>query len=278
VLICCSVWAGEKDQRDYAPFPQPDAGYVTDIADLLTGDQEEAIEQWLYRAEKEKGVEIVVSLLQSVRDYPRAPQTLEPFATAMFNRYGIGDKAKNNGILLLVFKKDRKLRIELGAGYAKSRDRDAKRIIDHVIVPRFKKNDYPGGVTEGVRTVLKEFAGMSVSDTAEKKDGSVAPSSPQEPKEPFTLSWPLVVVIVALLLLTRSLYARGKRGWGWVFAGAMVVAALGLFRGLGALADSATDSSSSDDDYGDSGGWSSGGFGGGFGGGFSSGGGASGSW
>ena len=126
-------------ERDYAPFPNPDAGYVTDIAEVLTDAEEEQIERWLYQAESRTKVEIIVVTITAMTDYPGTPNaSIESFATGLFDAYGIGNTPKNDGVLLVVSVKDRKARIELGAGYGRGRDGDARRIMDAGHVAGFR--------------------------------------------------------------------------------------------------------------------------------------------
>ncbi len=233
----------------YAPFPTPDSGYVTDLAHVLTRDQEEEIEQWLWRVEERTGVEMAVVTINSISDYPGTPnESIEKFATALFDRWGIGNRPKDDGVLLLVAVGDRKARIELGAGHGHARDRAASAIMEGVIVPRFRKEDYRGGLREGVLALMLEFAHVRVG-----------------------WNWPLIVLTTAIpviALTAVSLFRHGKRGWGWVFVGLGLVAVLAVIWVIRVFRQSDGDSSS----------WSAGGFGGGFGGGSSGGGGASGSW
>ncbi|MFW6162583.1 MAG: TPM domain-containing protein [Planctomycetota bacterium] len=147
--------------QDYSPFPNPDSGYVTDLAGLLSKDEEERIERWLWRIESKTQVEIIVLTLGSIADYPETPnQSIEAFATGLFNAYGIGNKPRNHGVLLLVARKDRKVRIELGAGYSRDRDADAAGIIQEGILPHFREDEYAEGIIEGVRAIMREFAGV----------------------------------------------------------------------------------------------------------------------
>jgi uncharacterized protein len=240
----------DREGKDYYPFPNPDAGYVTDIAGLLTPDEEERIERWLWQVESKRGVEIIVVTIRSIRDYPGAPSgSIESFAQGLFDKYGIGNMPENNGVLLLVASKDRKARIELGAGYGRSRDGDARRIMSREIVPRFKGGDYPAGIIDGVRALIREFASLRIG-----------------------FPWHVVgmaALIVVLVLVAISLFRNGKRGWGWVTVGLIVVLTLVLIRMVTEILRHMPEGHSS--------GWSSGGLGG-FGGGFSGGGGATGSW
>ncbi|MEX2386919.1 MAG: TPM domain-containing protein [Phycisphaeraceae bacterium] len=235
----------------YAPYPEPDAGYVTDLAGLLSADEEERIEQWLWQAESRTGVEIAVVTIDSILDYPGTDnQRIEAFARGLFDAYGIGNLPENDGVLLLVARGDREARIELGAGYGRRRDRDARAIMDGTIVPAFANGDYPAGITDGVKAILLEFAGVRVG-----------------------WNWPLIVTGLAIPLVGAvavSLFRSGKRGWGWVAVGLLIVLLLALVRMVVTVVRHMPE--------GNSGSWSSGGFGGGFGGGSSGGGGATGSW
>jgi uncharacterized protein len=240
-----------RAEKDYAPFPDPGPGYVTDLVGLLTPEQKERIQQWLWQVESRTGVEIVVVVISARSDYPGAPQgSIEQFARGLFDKYGIGNLPRNDGVLLLVTVKDRQARIELGAGYGRARDGDATRIMDREILPSFRKGDYPDGIAAGVRAIMREFASVRVG-----------------------LNWPLLAALAgipALGLIAYSLFKSGKRGWGWVCVGLIVVLLLAVFylvrKTLEHLPEGGSDS------------WSPGGFGGGFGGGSSGGGGATGRW
>jgi uncharacterized protein len=194
-------------------------------------------------------VEIIVLTLFSIKDYPGTPNTsIEKFATALFNTYGIGNMPDNNGVLLLIAAKDRKARIELGEGYGRVRDGDARRIMDDVIVPEFKRAGYADGIKKGVKAIALEFANVRIG-----------------------WNWTLIISIIAvpvLGIIALSLFRNGKKGWGWVVVGLGFLLILFIVWMVIGIIRSSPGSSSSG---------SSGGLGG-FGGGFSGGGGATGSW
>jgi uncharacterized protein len=244
-LLCLGSWA-EARTGNYAPFPNPDAGYVTDIAGLLTKDQEQQLERWLLQTEKRSGVEIIVVTIQSMKGYPGTPnRSIEEFARALFDTYGIGNMPKNNGVLLLVAVQDRKARIELGAGYGHARDNDADRIMARKIVPHFRQGQYAEGLVTGVAALVREFGGMMLL--------------------PWWLPWTVAGAIVVLIPVAISLFRNGKRGWGWIVAGLILVLFLALIWIIRRIAEASSTSSEA------------GGLGG-FGRGFSGGGGATGSW
>ena len=138
-----------QKQIDYAPYPKPGSGYVTDKAGLLTDKAEERIETWLWQIESRSNVEIAVVTIYSIKDYPGTDNgSIESFAKGLFNKYGIGNLPKNNGILLLVAVKDRKATIELGKFYGDKYDAKAREIMKGVIIPQFKKDRYRAGHSE----------------------------------------------------------------------------------------------------------------------------------
>jgi uncharacterized protein len=244
-LLCLGCWA-EARTGGYAPFPSPDAGYVTDLAGLLSEEQEQQLERWLLQTERDTGVEIIVVTIQSVRDYPGTPnRSIEEFARALFDAYGIGNMPGNDGVLLLVAAQDRKARIELGAGYGHSRDKDADRIMVQKIVPRFRHGQYAEGIIRGAKALMRRFGGMILI--------------------PRWVSWALGSAIAALIPVALSLFRNGKRGWGWIVLGLILVLVLALIWIIRRLLEVLPTS-------GEAGGL------GGFGGGFSGGGGATGSW
>lgn len=247
LLILSLSLAGQN--KSYHPYPQAGSGYVTDLANILTDDEEERIEQWLWKVEEKKGVEIAVVTINSIKDYNEAPQNLKEFATGLFDRYGIRNLPRNDGVLLLVCKNDRNLRIELGKFYGPGENSEARGIIDDIIVPHFRKDAYGTGITEGVKAIMLDFAGLRVG-----------------------WNWPLIIILISIpaaILICISLFRNGKKGWGWIFVGIiLVLLSTALFIIIHILKNS----------NGRSSGWSSGGHGGGFGGGSSGGGGASGSW
>jgi uncharacterized protein len=236
--------------RDYSPYPAPAPGYVTDLAGVITQQDKDYLNHMIYQTEKKTGVEMVVLTINSIRDYPTGTYNIEGFAAGLFNKWGIGNLPKNDGVLLLVAVKDRKARIELGGGYGRSRDADAQRIMNRIMVPYFKKNQFSAGIKKGGTGLASEFAHCR-----------------------WTFAWSVVVItllIVVAVFVAISLFRSGRRGWGWVVVGIITILVLALLRILGRLAHEMAESRS--------GLGSPGGFGGGFGGGFSGGGGATGSW
>lgn len=303
---------GDGTAKSYAPYPQPDHGYVTDLAKVLGAQREEAIEQKLGVVEKATGVEIVVVTIGSMSDYPGVPQDIETLSRGLFDVYGVGNLPANNGVLLVVAVKDRAARIELGAGYVHARDGDTNRIMQGRIIPRFRQNDYAGGIEAGVDAIVETFAkkkgeagkvsgaasGNGVVERPGESQG-IETVPPEVVRRGHAEDWSPVVWgvlgIAGVVLVVVSLLRHGKRGWGWVVAGLAIVVVLavvtmiyqlmknsgnrgGSYWGSSGFGNSFGGRSSGGFSGGGSGGLGGGGGGSSFGGGFSGGGGATGRW
>jgi len=141
-------------------YPEYNSTTVNDYAGLLDDTSEARVVAQLEALKKDTGVEMAVLTLS--RQEMFAPDiTLEKFATGLFNEWGIGDKISNDGVLVLVMKTDRAMRIELGGSYGRDWDRAAARVIDRSFLPAFKEDRYQygieAGVTDTINTIVTPF-------------------------------------------------------------------------------------------------------------------------
>ncbi|WP_299401848.1 YgcG family protein [uncultured Roseobacter sp.] len=137
-------------------YPIYQSTTVNDYAQVLPADIEARIAAQLRALKAETGVEMSLLTLESKRPY--APnQTLEEFSTGLFDKWGIGDRDSNNGVLILILTEDREMRIELGAAYSNDWDRDAKRVVDNRFVPALSNDDYVRGLQEGTTATIDEI-------------------------------------------------------------------------------------------------------------------------
>jgi uncharacterized protein len=152
---------------------------VNDFAGVLDDAAEARIAALVDDARRDPGVEITVVTIPRVATY--APgQTLEAFATGLFNAWGIGSRATNDGILILLSVEDRAVRIELGGAYPPVYDGRALRVIDVVMLPPFRQGDWAGGIETGVTAAVEDIArpfraGASVTETSGIGDGGGFP-------------------------------------------------------------------------------------------------------
>jgi len=162
VLALTVLPAGARD------IPKP-TGYVTDTAGLISPTVKLKLEQFLHDFETSDSTQITVLTIPSLEG-----EALEEYALKVLESWGIGQKDKDNGALLLVAKDERKIRIEVGYGLeGRLTDLLAGRIIDNEIAPRFKQGDYDGGIVSGVvgiaEAVRGEYTGTGKSGSSNKK-------------------------------------------------------------------------------------------------------------
>ena len=128
---------------------------VTDLTSTLDASQLQTLETKLAAFEKAKGSQIAVLVLPTTQ-----PEVIEQFAIRVVEVWKLGRKGVDDGVLLLVAKDDRKLRIEVGYGLEGAlNDATAKRIVAEVISPAFKQGDFYGGIDAGVTSIIKVIEG-----------------------------------------------------------------------------------------------------------------------
>jgi uncharacterized protein len=130
-------------------------GRVVDDAHLLDAATATAIEQKLAAYEAKSSDQVVVATIDSL-----GGEAIEPYANRLFRAWGLGQKQENNGLLLLVAKNDRKVRIEVGYGLeGVMTDAASKLIIEDTIIPAFRRGDFAGGISKGVDDILSVLSG-----------------------------------------------------------------------------------------------------------------------
>jgi uncharacterized protein len=227
-------------------------GRIVDQANIIPADARSSIEQKLVDLEAKSGIQLVVATVTSLEG-----QDVEPYANELYRSWRLGQATKNNGVLLLVAPKERRVRIEVGYGLEGTlTDALSKVIITNAIAPRLKSGDYGGGIARGVDDIITVL-------TTDASEWQTPPSVRLDEQQSFDpLGW---LLLAGMIIFGLSLIV--SPGFRWFFFNV----ALNLLLSSGGS--------------GRSGGFSSGG-GGGFargggfsgGGGSSGGGGASGSW
>jgi uncharacterized protein len=150
-------------------YPAHPSLEVNDYGTVLSDAEEAEIAVWLEVLAATKGVEFTVLTIDSMKEYGWKGE-IEPYATRLFNAWGVGNAQRNDGILMLVAVDDRQMRIELGAGYAKSWDAKMQRVIDAEILPDFRSGSYATGIRDGVAHVIKDVTGAYPNGYGEPKD------------------------------------------------------------------------------------------------------------
>lgn len=157
---------------------------VTDLTGTLTGDESAALERKLRAFEARKGSQVAVLLVPTT-----APETIEQYAIRVAEQWRIGRKQVDDGVLLLVAKDDRAVRIEVGYGVEGAiPDVLASRIINQVIVPRFGQGRFAEGIDAGVDRIIALLDGEPLPEVERRQESA--------PGERFGTLLPLLLMFV----------------------------------------------------------------------------------
>jgi uncharacterized protein len=215
LLLALAAWA----QVAVPPLK----GRVTDLTETLKPEQAASLEQMLQSFEARKGTQIAVLMLPTT-----APETIEQYALRVAEQWKVGRKKVDDGVVLVVAKDDRAVRIEVGYGLeGVLNDATANRIIREVIVPRFREGDFYGGLSAALDRMIRTIDGEPLPPprrAAPRAEGGVLEVLPVL----------LVLAFVAGAILRRvlgrflgSIATGGAVGAvAWLLAGALAVALL----------------------------------------------------
>ena len=207
---------------------------IIDQTESLANEDIDRIAQLINAERQKKSFQIGVLMIPTLG----SDDSLEEYSLKVARQWGIGDKKKSNGVLLLIAKNDRKMRIEVGNGMEGSlTDARASQIIRNTIAPKFRSGDYAGGVEAGVKRIIDAAEGRNLSDNDIDGESIVS------------MLFIVIFITIIVIAILKGNGSNGSRRRYWWLAGG---------------SDSGSSGSSSS--------------GGSFGGGGFSGGGASGGW
>ena len=244
-------------QFQIPPKPETQTS-VYDYVNLLPTNQKKALEQKLIRYSDSTSTQIVIAVISSTKG-----ENINYLGAQWGQEWGIGQADKDNGILILLARDDRRIGINTGQGVEFAlTDAMSKRIIDNIIVPQFRQDDYYEGLNKGADAIFQVLNG----EFKEERDFSNNQGFPLDSLLPF------IIFFVIMIILSRRNRKGGGRNGG-KRSGGLDLWDIIILSNMGR-------SSGSGGGYGSGGGFGggSGGFGGGFGGGGFGGGGASGGW
>ena len=240
----------------------PLTGRVVDQADMIDPATEQGLVARLEAFEAKSSDQIVVATLDSLDG-----DTIEDFANRQFREWGLGQAGEDNGILLLVARDDRKMRIEVGYGLEGTlTDLHSRLIIENTMVPAFRAGDFSGGISKAVDDIIMVLEGNAAElEARAERNRDTEDGAPDIFVVLFIVLWCTIFFGSFAIAILVPMYGRklGPNRYRW----------LGMDWTVGGSSRGGSSGSSS------GGGWSGGG-GGGFsgGGGSSGGGGASGGW
>ncbi len=201
----------------WAQVPVPDLSHrVTDLTATLSAEQVSALENKLAAFEAKQGSQIAVLIIPTTQ-----PEDIAQFGIRVADAWKIGRKNVDDGVILIVAKDDRKLRLEVGYGLEGAiPDAIAKRVIAETITPYFKNGDFAGGIDAGVTQLIGLIEGESLPAPVEEPGGQL-----DEGAFMFILFGGLIAGFVLSAMLGRVM--------GGTLAGLGSGAAVALLFGLG---------------------------------------------
>lgn len=232
-VLCTPVSALEVPSR-----PQ---GYVTDKAALLSSSARTQLNQALRQFEAQTSIQIVVATFPSLEQ-----ESLEDFSIRLAEKWKIGNKKNDNGVILLIFKAERLMRIEVGYGLEGALpDVLAGTIIRNDITPYFKQGKYEAGIFKGVQSITQAVqgeyrAGKTSSYSRRSSRGrELTPEEMEALKRQAVIVFFIILIGVAGLFLVdikryfgyrkeHSLYNERYSFWEWFFRFAVLLAVLSV--------------------------------------------------
>lgn len=194
MIICFFCISAVGAFAAYTP-PRP-TGYVNDFANVISKENFIKLDRLVQEVKSKTGAEIAVVTLQSLDGYP-----IEDIGLAIGRDWGVGEKGKDNGVVVVVAPNDRKMRIEVGYGLEGAiPDSAAGRIRDGYMIPYFKTGDYSSGIFYGTQAVAGAIAkeyGVQLS-SSEALPEPVNSSSDSDDAPPG-----LVIFVLILLIIIR---------------------------------------------------------------------------
>jgi len=207
ILLSVSSFAGSIE----VPYL---TGRVNDDAQILSENTVKTLAETLKQHEDKTGNQVVVLTIPSLDG-----DNIEDFSNRVFNEWKLGQKDKDNGVLIVVVPGERKMRIEVGYGLeGELPDILAGRIIRNIMTPRFRDGDYDGGIKGGVDAVVDVLEGRSLAegrfDDVQQADKGSSDLSGLEPDMPVTTRILIGAFIFGILGLFTVLGIMTP-GFGW---------------------------------------------------------------
>jgi uncharacterized protein len=192
--------------------PPPPTQWYTDAAGLLDSSQAAALNEKLRAFEQQNGAQVIIYVFPSLDS-----EALEDFTIRCAEKWKVGNKKYDNGLILFVFVKERKLRVEVGYGLEGTiTDAFSSDVIRNYIAPHFKQNDYAGGLNAAADAIIAKISGG---------EAPVPPTSPGATGRPagafsgsgggLPCSAPLIlIVIIFLLVVVPAMLMPNRRRQG----------------------------------------------------------------
>jgi uncharacterized protein len=208
ILLQLAVGAQSVD-REGIPDKLNPPKLVNDFAGILSDNNLQSLEEKLVAYNDSTSTQICIVTVKSIGDY-----SIEDFAVRLGRKWGVGEKDKNNGILITVSKEERKVDIEIGYGLESHiTDYDSKHIIDELIVPAFKQSNYYEGLDAATNRIIAQLQGIYKRDNYSQTNNDSIPT------------WVIIFIIIFIVLFFISAISSGggsnsgrSSGGGWTWS------------------------------------------------------------
>jgi uncharacterized protein len=229
-LLLCWAFALPCDFAHADVTVPPLVGRVVDQTGTLSTNDVSALNQTIRAFEARKGSQLAVLIVPTTDG-----EAIEQYSLRVAEAWKIGRKKIDDGVLLVIAKNDRKLRIEVGYGLEGAlTDVTSKRIIDEIITPRFRNGDFSGGISAGVDRIMRIVEGEKLPAPAQSEpQQGIQPSwllDHVNPFNPFIIFGIFVVGAAMRATLGRLMGAIATGGivglLAWFFIQSLVLAAL----------------------------------------------------
>lgn len=201
--------------------------HATDLTGTLTAQQLADIDNSLRAFEEAKGSQIALLLVPSTQ-----PETIEEYALRVAEQWKLGRKKVDDGVILLIAKNDRSLRIEVGYGLEGAlNDATAKRIIEEIITPHFRQNDFYGGIRAGLDHIIKVVEGEPLPPSNTRAKGASGDLDSNR-GQALSLQQILPTVLIGAFVLGGILRAVFGRLLGALITGGVIGGVAWLIAGI----------------------------------------------
>lgn len=181
-------------------FPEKSNKLVYDFADLISNSEEAGLEDKLENYHDTTSTQIAIVTITSLEGYD-----VSDYAFKLGEKWGIGQKGKNNGVLILITKKEHDIFIATGYGVEGGLpDALCRRIEEELIIPEFKQGNFFKGLNDGTDAIFKALAGEYKAEPEKNYN---------QKRRPFTTGIIIVIIIIAIIILRNRGGGRGGRGW-----------------------------------------------------------------
>jgi uncharacterized protein len=218
-FLVCLLGSAPVFAADMVAIP-PLQARVTDLTETLSGEQRGALEATLESFERERGSQVGIVMLPSTQ-----PEAIEQFGIRLAEAWKLGRKGTDDGVIVIVVKNDRRVRLEVGYGLEGAlNDATAKRIISETITPRFKNGDYYAGLQAGLKAIIGVINGEALPPPR----GSPTQASFAGRQDVLVIALIAVVLIGSFLrmilgnLLGASIAAAGAGGVAWLLSASLM--------------------------------------------------------